>query len=64
VYPSVLRLLLDIDVWFIRSQAPMTVMIIYLQVNYNELFAIAPFVHDRADLVSLVEVGRLARETH
>lgn len=58
MYPSLL--LLDGDVWFIRSQAPMTVINIYLQVHYNSLFA----VPDRADLVSCAEVSRLARETY
>lgn len=33
----------------------MTVIIVYLQVNYNLLFALAPSVPDRADLASRAE---------
>ncbi|CDQ91631.1 unnamed protein product, partial [Oncorhynchus mykiss] len=50
-----------VDVQFIRSQAPMTVMIIYIQVNYNELFALAPAVPDRAVLVLRTEISCLVR---
>ena len=64
MYPTVLGLLSDEVVRFIKSQAPMTVMTIYLQVNCNLLFALVPSVPDRADLVSHAEVSHIARETH
>lgn len=42
----------------------MTVIIVYLQVNYTLLFALAPSVPDSADLASRAEVSHLALETH
>lgn len=40
----------------------MTVIIIYLHVNYNLLFALGPSVPDRADLVSHASKLSDARE--